>query len=212
MTRAYFSYLFGLRSQFPKPFIYRAPQSIGISWAIKAIGASFVIKFGLLSSVLGEGNGNPLQYSCLENSVDRGAWWAAVHGVAQSQTWLEWLSMRTCIGEGNGDLLQFSCLENPRDRGAWWAAIYGVTQSRTQLKWLSSNSSILSSYCFRAIKVKWASCYSQQAPFHHNWVCVDEVPFEKHVRMGTGWQGNQSWPHPLISVVGIEAEVWINHQ
>ena len=34
----------------------------------------------------GEGNGNPLQYSCLENSVDRGAWWATVHGVAKSQT------------------------------------------------------------------------------------------------------------------------------
>ena len=34
----------------------------------------------------GEGNGNPLQYSCLENSVDRGAWWAAVHGVTKSQT------------------------------------------------------------------------------------------------------------------------------
>ena len=34
----------------------------------------------------GEGNGNPLQYSCLENSVDRGACWAAVCGVAQSQT------------------------------------------------------------------------------------------------------------------------------
>ena len=33
----------------------------------------------------GEGNGNPLQYSCLENSVDRGAWWATVHGVAKSQ-------------------------------------------------------------------------------------------------------------------------------
>ena len=30
---------------------------------------------------LGEGNGNPLQYSCLENSMDRGAWWATVHGV-----------------------------------------------------------------------------------------------------------------------------------
>ena len=30
----------------------------------------------------GEGNGNPLQYSCLENPMDRGAWWAAVHGVA----------------------------------------------------------------------------------------------------------------------------------
>ena len=34
----------------------------------------------------GEGNGNPVQYSCLENPVDRGAWWAAVHGVAESDT------------------------------------------------------------------------------------------------------------------------------
>ena len=34
----------------------------------------------------GEENGNPLQYSCLENSMDRGAWWATVHGVAKSQT------------------------------------------------------------------------------------------------------------------------------
>ena len=33
-----------------------------------------------------EGHGNPLQYSCLENSMDRGAWWATVHGVAKSQT------------------------------------------------------------------------------------------------------------------------------
>ena len=35
---------------------------------------------------LGEGNGNPLWYSCLENSMDRGAWWATVHGVAKSGT------------------------------------------------------------------------------------------------------------------------------
>ena len=34
---------------------------------------------------LGEGSGTPLQYSCLENPMDRGAWWAAVHGVAGSQ-------------------------------------------------------------------------------------------------------------------------------
>ena len=34
----------------------------------------------------GEGNGNPLQYSCLENPMDSGAWWATVHGVAKSQT------------------------------------------------------------------------------------------------------------------------------
>ena len=37
-------------------------------------------------SNLGEGNGNPLQYSCLENPMDREPWWAAVHEVAQSQT------------------------------------------------------------------------------------------------------------------------------
>ena len=35
---------------------------------------------------LGEGNGNPLQCSCLENPRDRGAWWAAVYGIAQSRT------------------------------------------------------------------------------------------------------------------------------
>ena len=36
----------------------------------------------------GEGNGNPLKYSCLENRMDRGAWWATVHGVAKSRTQL----------------------------------------------------------------------------------------------------------------------------
>ena len=40
----------------------------------------------------GKGNGNPLQNSCLENPRERGAWWAAVYGVAQSRTPLKWLS------------------------------------------------------------------------------------------------------------------------
>ena len=39
-----------------------------------------------MQSTSGEGNGTPLQYSCLENPMDGGAWWAAVHGVARSQT------------------------------------------------------------------------------------------------------------------------------
>ena len=43
-------------------------------------------------SCIGEGNGNPLQNSCLENPRDRRACWAAVYGVAQSWTWLTWLS------------------------------------------------------------------------------------------------------------------------
>ena len=44
------------------------------------------LDFHFSLSCIGEGNGNPLQCSCLENSKDRGAWWAAVYGVAQSQT------------------------------------------------------------------------------------------------------------------------------
>ena len=39
-----------------------------------------------LVKAIGEGNGTPLQYSCLENPMDRGAWWAAVHGVTKSRT------------------------------------------------------------------------------------------------------------------------------
>ena len=46
----------------------------------------------------GEGNGNPLQYSCLENSTDRRAWWATVHGVAKSQTRLKQLTFSLSEG------------------------------------------------------------------------------------------------------------------
>ena len=111
----------------------------------------------------GEGNGTPLQYSCLENPKDRGAWWASVSGVAQSWTRLKQLSsssskytincyfvneiypIEPIYGEGNGNPLQCSCLENPRDGGAWWASVSGVAQSRTRLKRLSSSSSQIKS-------------------------------------------------------------------
>ena len=74
----------------------------------------------------GEGNDNSLQYSCLVNPVDGGAWWAAIHRVAQSWTQLKRLSMHAYIGERNGNSLQYSCLENPMDRGAWRATVHGV--------------------------------------------------------------------------------------
>ena len=49
--------------------------------------AEFYQKFReQLTPIIGEGNGTPLQYSCLENLMDGGAWWAAVHGVAKSRT------------------------------------------------------------------------------------------------------------------------------
>ena len=98
----------------------------------------------LLSSFFGGRSGEGLNTDwgyLLSPPVDRGAWWIAVHGIAQTWTQLKPLSMRACTGEGNGNPLQYSCLENPRDRGAWWAAIYGVVQSRTRLKQLNSSSS-----------------------------------------------------------------------
>ena len=105
-----------------------------------AIFYSLTLNLVPLIDVSREGNGTLLQYSCLENPMDRGAWQAAVHGVAKSQTRLSNFHFSlSCIGEGNGNPLQCSCLENPRDGGAWWAAVSGVTQSRTRLKRLSSS-------------------------------------------------------------------------
>ena len=91
----------------------------------------------------GEGKGNPLQYSCLENLMDGGAWWATVHRVAKSRTGLSDFTFTfpggsevkasawnagdpgsipesgRSPGEGNGNPLQYSCLENPMEGGAW---------------------------------------------------------------------------------------------
>ena len=86
--------------------------------------------------------------------MDGGAWWAAIHGVAKSQTRFHFHFSLSCIGEGNGNPLQCSCLENPRDGGVWWAAIYGVSQSRTRLKRLSSSSSQVMSNSFRSHELR----------------------------------------------------------
>ena len=61
--------------------------SVAGSWTLLS---DFTLTFHF--SRIGEGNGNPIQYSCLENLRDGGPWWAAVYGVAQSRTWLKWLS------------------------------------------------------------------------------------------------------------------------
>ena len=70
-----------------------------ISWTEKPGGLQSVgsieldtteqLQFHFSLSCIGEENGNPLQYSCLENPRDGGAWWAAIYGVAQSRTQLK---------------------------------------------------------------------------------------------------------------------------
>ena len=58
-------------------------------WGCKELDMTERLPFHFSLSCIGEGNGNPLQCSCLENPRDRGAWWAAVYGVTQSQTRLK---------------------------------------------------------------------------------------------------------------------------
>ena len=57
----------------------------------------------LFTFMHGEGNGNPLQCSCLENPRDGGAWWAAVYGVTQSRTLLKRLSSSSIVFPGGSD-------------------------------------------------------------------------------------------------------------
>ena len=61
-------------------------------WGLEESDMIERLPFHFSLSCIGEGNGNPLQYSCLENPRDGGAWWAAVYGVTQSQTQLKQLS------------------------------------------------------------------------------------------------------------------------
>ena len=61
-------------------------------WGRKELDTTEWLHFHFSFSCIGEGNGNPLQCSCLENPRDEGAWWADVYGFTQSQTRLKWLS------------------------------------------------------------------------------------------------------------------------
>ena len=89
-----------------------APHSSTLAWKIPwteepgrlqsmgslGVGQDWVTSLSLSLSCIGGENGNPLQCSCLENPRDRGAWWAAVYGVAQSRTWLKrFSSMHTMM-------------------------------------------------------------------------------------------------------------------
>ena len=84
------------------------------------------LPFHFLLSCTGEGNGNPLQCSCLENPRDRGACWAAIYGVAQSRTQLKWQQQQQLLL-----LIRFkSCptLCNPRDCSPPVSSVHGIVQ------------------------------------------------------------------------------------
>ena len=90
---------------FAKKYCSLAPHSSTLAWKIswaeepgrpQSMGSHF-------RDFIGEGNGNSLQCSCLENPRDAGAWWAAVYGVAQSRTRLKQLSSSSSIAHSRND-------------------------------------------------------------------------------------------------------------
>ena len=105
-----------------------APHSSTLAWKIpwteepggpQSMGSLRVRHDWVTSlSCFGEGNGNPLQCSCLENPRDGGAWWAAVYGVAQSRTQLKWLSSSSsmlywCFSFWLRNIDQWNKIESP---------------------------------------------------------------------------------------------------
>ena len=111
----------------------------------------------------GEGNGNPLQYSCLENPIDGGAWEAAVHGVVKSWTWLSrFTSLHFWEDLEKGKATHSSIL-------AWripWI-VHGVAKSRTQLSdfhfsllhfillWISFQHILIEYYLQQMVEIVW---------------------------------------------------------
>ena len=110
-----------------------APHSSTLPWKIpwaeepgrlQSIGSlrvrhGWATSLSLSLSCIGEGKGNPLQCSCLENPRDGVACWAAIYGVTQSQTRLKRLNNSIYIYEVDDTALQYSCLENHMDGGVW---------------------------------------------------------------------------------------------
>ena len=81
---------------------------------------------------LREGNGTPLQYSCLENPMDRGAWKAAVHGIAEGRTQLSNFTFTFHFHALEKKMSTHSSVlawRIPMDRGAWQATVHGVSES-----------------------------------------------------------------------------------
>ena len=128
-----------------------APHSSTLAWKIPwteepgrlqsmgslGVGHDERLHFHFSLSCIGEGNGNPFQCSCLENPRDRGAWWASVYGVAQSQTRLKRLSssskgMRNTWSKKVKVLVAQSCptLCNPMDCSPPGPSVHAIFQAR----------------------------------------------------------------------------------
>ena len=117
------------------------------------------LHFHFSLSCIGEGNGNPLQCSCLENPRDEGAWWAAVYGVAQSWTRLKWLSSSSSSStreQGRRKIGQRARNESEKEaRGYWLQISFYLSVFYQEPSWESSKNQthLCNIYC----EAKWGT-------------------------------------------------------
>ena len=134
------------------------------------------LHFHFSLSCIGEGNGKPLQCSCLENPRDRGAWWAAVYGVAQSRTWLKRHSSSSSrIKEGSiGHSLVIPWLEfHASTAGAQVQSL--VRELRSHQPWGMANKNSLIKK-IKKIVWMWGLVYSRCLINNNNFSWVLKAP------------------------------------
>ena len=110
-------------------------------WGLKELDTTERIHFHFSLSCIGEGNGNPLQCSCLETPMDRGAWWATVYGVAQSWTQLNRLSSSSSSNTETppGGMLPRTC--RPQSNYTWGLMMLTPTSSLSE-EWPGANHAV----------------------------------------------------------------------
>jgi len=129
-----------------------APHSSTLAWKIPwteepgrlqsmgslRVGYDWATSFHFSFPCIGEGNGNPLQCSCLENPRDGGAWWAALYGVTQSRTRLKRLSSSSSRGNKIVNNLEVLVTQScpARDCSSPDSSIHGILQARI-LEWVA---------------------------------------------------------------------------
>ena len=139
----------------------------------------------------GVGNGNPLQYSCMENSMEREAWQAAAHrshkelNMTERTYWVQFLGGEDALEE---EMAAHSSLENPMGREAWRATVHRVTKSWTQLKWFSRCTP---AWSIPTLYIRYVAYHCLPRALYSRWFCSWLLETVKHVpiKSSYGYQG-----------------------
>ena len=158
-----------------------APHSSTLAWKIPwteeprrlqtvgslRVGNNWATSFHFSLSCIGEGNGNPLQYSCLENPRDGGAWWASIYGVTQSWTQLKQLSSSSYMLDMptlGSDPMKWSPLAGLKTTGAYQRVVRNWDST---LKEHAYRLAYSQSQCWGSrLKIAWGSPHAKATPEH----------------------------------------------